>query len=261
MCIRLSTYEDSEEAKFLRKVYGGEIANTVFAILTPDAKTKLSRASRGPRFRGSGAMTEFLKETIASSYPEAPRARWSDPSLPEIKNLELALNVASCDYTPVILAVAKSGERLEELRSQLLKVAWDQQLAGQFAFASSSGGSELRAVQGIGDQEGLFVLAPDAYGLSAKILLKFDDVPSASEELLKIATDYEPGEKNHGSHVRMGVALGLKWNTEIPVTDMQFVRATERLWGEEYVHQPSKIQQSKTQAPKSTAKDAKKEEE
>ena len=189
---------------------------------------------------GSRAMTTWLKETIAEDYPAAKKARWSDPALPEIKSLDLALNVASCDYTPVIVAVSRSPERLASLRKELLNVAWDPKLAGQFAFASSVGGSEVKAVLDLEAREGLFVLQPDAYGLSARILYEFDDAKTAAERLMDIVKDYAPEPKNHGTHVRMGVALGMKWNTEIPVTDMQFVRATERLWGEKYVHQPPK---------------------
>ena len=41
VCIRLSTYEDAEEAEFLRSIYvgrSGDLENTVFAILSPDGK-------------------------------------------------------------------------------------------------------------------------------------------------------------------------------------------------------------------------------
>lgn len=185
-------------------------------------------------------MTSFLKETIDKSYPNARQARWSDPAIPTIKSLDLALNVASCDYTPVILAVARDEQRMDELQKELFEIAWNSKLAGQFAFAISTGGSELKSVLDVDQREGLFVLAPDAYGLSAKIVHEFEKAETEIEKLLQIARDYTPAAKNHGSHVRMGVAMGLKWNTEIPVTDMQFVRATERLWGEEYVHQPPK---------------------
>jgi hypothetical protein len=50
ICIRLLSYENKEEAAFLKTFNvgrNGDVENTVFCILSPDAKQRLSRASRG----------------------------------------------------------------------------------------------------------------------------------------------------------------------------------------------------------------------
>lgn len=49
--MRLATYENKEEGAFLESVFtgrSGKLENTVFALLEPDGKTRLSRAGRGP---------------------------------------------------------------------------------------------------------------------------------------------------------------------------------------------------------------------
>src|SRR4051812_12431801 len=52
VCVRLATYEDEEEGKFLKAFQvtrSGELENTVFTILAPDGKKQLARASRSAR--------------------------------------------------------------------------------------------------------------------------------------------------------------------------------------------------------------------
>ena len=51
VCIRLATYENQDEVDFMKALYvsyTGEIANTLFALLSPDGKTRLSEADRSP---------------------------------------------------------------------------------------------------------------------------------------------------------------------------------------------------------------------
>ena len=52
VCIRVATYEDAEEAKYLKQVFrsrSGELENTVFGMFDPGGR-KLVRTGRSPGF-------------------------------------------------------------------------------------------------------------------------------------------------------------------------------------------------------------------
>ena len=184
VCIRLSTYEDGEEAEFLRKVYGGEIANTVFAMLSPDAEQMLSRAGRGPRFRSAQAMADEMNSMVAKQYPSAPKQKGSDTTLPEVKNLELALNVAACDSLPLVVAIGENDSEVDQLRKQLLPIVWSHSLQGQFIVATAKTTDDLRAITKLPkDATGLFVLEPDAYGLMGRVISPFSVDQEGTEVL------------------------------------------------------------------------------
>ena len=49
VCVRLATYEDAVEGKLLEGIYrgrSGQLENTVFVMLAPDGKTRLSASGR-----------------------------------------------------------------------------------------------------------------------------------------------------------------------------------------------------------------------
>jgi len=235
--MRLATYEDAEEAKFLKKVYGrgGALENTVFAILDPNGKN-LTRASRGPRFRGGGSNMAKWMDDIAADYADATKKhRWSDTTLPELKSLDLALNVASCDGLPLMLVIGENDADRIELRKQMLPHAWNDQTAGQFIFASTTVDADLRAITGLpaDTKRGVYVVEPDTYGVNGKVLTKIDaGDDSAKSHLQDVLARFEAPVKNHRQHVRNGFELGLKWETAIPVTDRMGAAAAKRLWGE-----------------------------
>lgn len=238
VCMRLATYEDAEEAKFLKKVYGRgqSLENTVFAILDPNGNN-LTRGSRGPRYRGGGSgMAKALRQ-IAANYTDASnKHRWKDAKLPEVKSLDLALNVASCDGLPLMLAIGDNDADLQKLRKQLLPQAWNEHTAGQMIFASTTVDADLRAVKGLPRNKitrGVYILEPDTYGISGKVLAKVDlKGETANTEVREALAKFEAPVKNHRQHVRTGFALGLKWETAIPVTDRMGAAAAKRLWGE-----------------------------
>lgn len=240
VCIRLATYEDAEEAEFLRTIFTrrGDLENTVFAILTPDGKTEHVRSGRGPQFRSATQMAARMQHLISTGYQDAQERRWSDCKLPEVKSLELALNVASCDGLPVLVAIAKTDAQLDELREDLLKLAWNEGLAGQFVVATVSSSSDLRPIRGLDGRtlEGVYLLKPDPFGLSGQVLAKIDTSHESAEGQLTTAlSKFKPPVKNHRQHVQAGYQMGLRWETAIPVTDKQAVQASSRLWGKDFM--------------------------
>ena len=105
VCIRLATYEDKEEAAFLKSLWvgrSGEVENTLFTILSPDGKRTLVHPSRSPRheYEDAGAMAASLKR-IAGEHELRKDAGEKTPPLPLVANVRLALDVAACDGRPL----------------------------------------------------------------------------------------------------------------------------------------------------------------
>jgi len=237
VCIRLATYEDAKEAEFLKNVYlgrSGHMENTTFAILSPDGKRKLTSAGRGPfhAYRNAAQMAMGMKG-IASQHEGADKAALGDLQLPLMKNVELALNVASCDNLPVIITVADAAERRQELNRALLPSAWSESLAGQFVYVSVADKKLLKPITGVEIGEGILVVEPDQFGLSGAVLKQFApaDRGDLQVALPQIVASYPRPSKSHNSHVRLGIQLGIEWESEIPETDPQSIRAKQRARG------------------------------
>ena len=67
VCIRPTTYESAEEAKVLESFFSGrsgQLENTVFVMLAPDGKTKLTRSGRSPQhiFGDAERLAEFMDD-------------------------------------------------------------------------------------------------------------------------------------------------------------------------------------------------------
>lgn len=235
VCIRLSTYESQAEADFLKTIYvgrSGEMENTTFAILSPDGKKQLARAGRGPMhaFRGASDMARGLKK-IAAQYP-ARKKPLTDNTLPLLQTIDLGLNVASCDSLPVIITFAESDEDLEALNQSLVPLAWDKTLAGQYAFATTTNAKELKPISGLEADSAIAIVSPDEFGLSGKVLAQFKPGTSRAhirKEMISIASKYPRKSKDRRTHTTMGISMGIDWETAIPETDEQALRAEARM--------------------------------
>src|SRR5689334_16637520 len=111
VCVRLTTYENKDEANFLKAfkvTRSGELENTVFTILSPDGKRSLDRASRSARqtFGDSQRMASTM-ERIARDFETKKSAQGQLPELPRVTNVRLAVNVAACDNQPLVILFAR----------------------------------------------------------------------------------------------------------------------------------------------------------
>ena len=237
VCIRLATYEDEQEAAFMKSLYlgrSGQLENTTFAILSPDGKRKLTAAGRGPMhaYRGSSSLAAGMQR-IARQHTRANAAALSDSQLPMMKNLDLALNVAAADGLPLIVTVADDKEQHGQLSAKLIPLAWSEAFAGQFIYAAVFDGTELKPVTGA-KGSGNLVVDPGPFGLSGKVLARFG--ADASREkmtaaLQHVVANFPRTDKDHSSHVRLGLQLGIDWESVIPETDPMSLRAKERVRG------------------------------
>ncbi|MEO8495646.1 MAG: thioredoxin family protein [Planctomycetota bacterium] len=235
VCVRLATYEDQQEAEFMSRLFTtrtGVLENTTFGILSPDGKRKLVATGRGPNhaFRDATEMASKMN-LIALQHPGAKQARGTDQRLPRMNSIDIALNVAACDNLPVLVTFAESEQRLAEINDALLQTAWSEPLAGQFVYRSTSNKQELKPIPGVKAAEGILVVEPDQYGLSGKILCELPGNPTADQmaaELSQAVAAFSRRPPEYTSHIKLGIQLGIDWESAIPETDQQSIRAKER---------------------------------
>lgn len=235
VCIRLATYESKQEAEFLATIYkgrSGEIENTTFAILDPTGKQKLCRTGRGPHhaYRSARGMAAGMKE-IAAKYMKK-KTPIQHKQLPLAKSIDLGLNIASCDSLPMVVTFSAEPNALKTLNEKMLPVAWDQKVAGQFVYATTSVRKDLKPLTGLKDSTAIAIVQPDNFGLYGEVVAQFDATIAPEKlraELVRIAAGNKVVWKNRQAHTSMGIQLGIDWKTEIPETDQQSLRAKERI--------------------------------
>ncbi len=233
ICIRLATYEDKDEAEFLQTIFvgrDGELQNTVFAILSPDAKQFLCRTARSPNFafRTPASMAAAMRK-ISLEFPggREPRAY-----LPKMKNYRLALDVAACDGLPLIVAVVEESDQVVKMESQLAALAKDTNCGGRVQFVvtdiKDAGLSQLSGYDG---EPAIYLVKPGKFGIDGEVIKRFmSQVPPTElrREVAAFADQSLPLTKQHRQHVWAGRQQGIDWKTEIPVTDRMSLRAQQR---------------------------------
>jgi len=223
VCIRPLTYESAAEVPFLVSLFRGRsggLENTVFALLGPDAKTRLCRTGRGPRFAFASpeSMASGMKE-ILKKYPDT---RPFDRPLPLLPNVRLGLNVSSCDSTPLAIVYSPDPTTRTRLQQQLARLAWKPDHVGQVQYCVATRAQELKPLGGKAPRPGILVVQPGIYGDRGQ-LISAVDLAAQPDELANaidfglLASEFQA--KNMRFHVSRGQQLGVNWKTAIPVTD------------------------------------------
>lgn len=232
VCIRLATYEDQRESQFLKRLYvgrSGQMENTTFAVLSPNAKREIISAGRGPHraFRDANDMAQQMKRISArfgNDYHVGSQ-------LPMMKSVELALNVAASDNLPLIVLVNDKTHRFEDA---LLEIAWQTSYAGQFVFAQANQAADLRSIPKATYETGILFVEPDQFGVVGTTKASFVSLPTKTQLLRtmrQIVAEHPRKNKNHRNHTQLGIQLGMDWQTQIPVTDRQSIQAKKRARG------------------------------
>ena len=222
ICVRLATYENAAEAQFLKTVFigrSGELENTVFCILSPDGKRRLTRAGRSPShmFSGPEQMAATMNR-IAASYSNARQIK---PTYPGHSNVRLALNVAACDQQPLVIVRGTTSDEREACKNNLLKLAWGE-FRGQFAYVESKKDDELASLKGIDRNANIIVIEPDVYGQTGVVLSQLNASATQDEitDALSLALlSFQETAREAPSHIASGRRRGIFWKTQIPVTD------------------------------------------
>jgi len=218
----------------------GQLKNTTWAILSPDGKEKLTRAGRGP-FHESRNATDMARgmDQIAKQYKVSTDKVGSDTQLPLAESVEIGLNISAADNIPMVVVFAADQEKAESLQEQLLPLAWqDESIIGQFNYAKAADESELSMLTGIKEDQlqanSILIVEPGQFGLSGKVLQQLDAETSNQQlksALVEAIANCKRISKSHDSHVKLGIQLGIDWETEIPETDNEALSAKKRIRG------------------------------
>ena len=172
---------------------------------------------------------------IAADYQVADDTVNSDPTLPYIAKLDLAINVAAADQLPLVAVVSNDPEKTKELEAKLLPLAWSKTFAGQFDYVAANGGDDFKPVLGIeGDPKtinSILIIEPGKFGLTANVLAQLDADASAKQietALSSAITGMERPYRNHRAHVSKGIELGVEWETKTPITDPEAAEGIRR---------------------------------
>jgi len=245
VCIRLATYENQDEVDFMKTLYvsfTGEIANTMFALLSPDGKTRLSEADRSPaqvfggviqrRASQPGAaeqnkaaaarMVESM-EVISLAYPGKEGAAGGPQALPYLGDLRMAVNVAACDNQPLLVVYAEKLGELARLEKALQPIAWSKEIIGRTLYVPASDAAEYtRYIKGGKPLAGYALVAPEPYGRHATPLLAIDGETkpeSVRQQLIAALALYNPPPKDFEKHEAEGLKAGIQWKPKTPITD------------------------------------------
>lgn len=225
VCIRLATYEDRAEAEVLKTMLrtpSGELENTVFALLTPDATRYLAPPGRSPDWAFPSAREMAVGMTRISGQYAAEAAPLSGAALPVLSTLRLALDVAACDSQPLVAVLGRDAAEAKRLEGRLAPLAWGSGIMGRCAFTTVSVAGDLKPVQGVTIKSGYVVLAPDRFGLHGTVLAQIE--AGAEETRLRSGIQgaldrYQPQAKEHFLHMQDGFRRDIYWDTAIPATD------------------------------------------
>lgn len=179
----------------------GQLENTVFALLSPDASQLLAPSGRDPGRLYSDASTMAASlNSLAQGYP-GHQARQNE--LPLMADFRLGLNVAACDGLPLVVVTSAAAE------TRLAPAAWSAQNLGRAVYVKE-------ALQDYPD--GAYLMVPDTFGLSVTRMIPLAADITAAQLSQQLAPWKEP-PKDDRTHIQQGRAQGIRWETKIPVTD------------------------------------------
>ena len=122
-------------------------------------------------------MAEGMKK-IAADYKVADGTVFSDPTLPYIAKLDLAINVSAADQLPLVVVLGNDPAKKQQLEAKLLPLAWSNTFAGQFDYVAADGADDFKPLIGIeGDLEelnALLIIEPGKFGLTGEVLAQLD---------------------------------------------------------------------------------------
>ena len=169
-----------------------------------------------------GTAEEFAR--ALREIAEEQRTALDQPieALPELPDLRIALDVATADLRPLVVAYANDTEELARLRELLQAPAWSESLVGRLRYVVLEGEDALAGFEDMKLSPGVSVVQAEAYGRGGEILAHAGTGTNAAELAKLLATGLEKFDaksKNVRAHIRDGARAGIEWETAIPVTD------------------------------------------
>lgn len=219
MCVRLDSYESEEHKEWVRRFLDGSFENSVFCILAPDGQEWLTNSGRGPEhvLGRSTSRTVAAMARIADRYET--RGDPAEALVEDFHSVRQALNVASADQRPLVLAAGSESE-IQEARSALRPVFNHADVVGRFHFDFDAGSEWRAAVDGAAFAGGLHIVRPGEFGLKGATMavLPLDsDADRIRRALEEASEEYArtTAKKVYSRHVEKGRRQGVRFESAV----------------------------------------------
>ena len=223
VCARLITFEDSEEARLMRRLYGGRrLVNTMFTIMDPRGKRALVRAGRSPRMAFDDAVEMATKmRAVAKRYPGRKKLDAADLGLPILEDVRIALNVTECDAQQLVV-LRGDDQQIKKMRQKLVALSWSEQLIGRFLYAVADDNTDWKSLKGAdkGSKAGVMIVRTEQYGLTGEVVSAAKasaTVTELQEMLLAAVASHRPKAVDTRRLRRKGIRDRVQWKAEIPL--------------------------------------------
>ncbi|MFT4513928.1 MAG: hypothetical protein ACI89X_002363 [Planctomycetota bacterium] len=224
VCARLITFEDSDEAKLMNRLFGGgRLVNTVFTIMDPKGKSALVRAGRSPKmaFDDAAAMANKMA-AVAMRFPGRKKVVAQDLGLPVLEDVRIALNVTECDAQMLVI-LRGDDKQVKVMRRKLTELSWSGKLIGRFLYAVADDKTDWQALKNAdkAPKAGVLIARSDEYGLTGEIVASAKASVTAEkleELLLAVAAKHNPKAVDTRRLRRQGIRNGVQWQVELPTS-------------------------------------------
>ncbi len=142
-------------------------------------------------------------------------------ALPIALNAKVGLIVAAADNQPLILVLASTPDRQQELERKVAALAWSKTFTGRFVYATASSMNELPNIKGSSITDGVVMIEPDIFGAGGKVVAEVPvDQPDEqiADAMRKTAQNFVPIEKSRRELPALGLNAGIFYETGIPVS-------------------------------------------
>ncbi len=199
---------------------GGELRNTTFALLDPSGEKALVRTGRSPQmvYKNIDSFAVNLA-SLANKFESEVGIK----SLPLIPSLRLGLNIAACDGLPLVVIINNESGKWKKVFSSLVKLSQTDSLSGQAHYVLLKDTKEIENLKDYKSDNFVYVLKPDNFGITGRVVAAFRDKEALSLVALRAAFDTARIPKKALSdsrqHVRQGRRKGITWESQMPRAD------------------------------------------
>ena len=199
---------------------GGELRNTTFALLDPSGEKALAKTGRSPQmvYKNIDSFAVDLA-SLANEF----ESEVGTMSLPLMPSLRLGLNIAACDGLPLVVIINDESRKWEKVFSSLVELSQTDSLSGQAHYVLLKDTKEIESLKGYKPDNFVYVLKPDSFGITGRVVAAFRDKETLSLVALGASFDTARMPKKTLSdsrqHVREGRRKGIAWESQMPRAD------------------------------------------
>jgi len=168
-----------------------------------------------------GNVDSFAADLVAQAHKFQPKVGLK--ALPIIPNLRLGLNISACDGLPLVVINQKESRKGKKLFSSLEKLSQTDSFSGQAHYVFLEDIKEIEDLKGYKPGNSVYVLEPDSFGVTGRIVASFLDEKPISLVALGAAFDAARTPKKNlddsRQHVRQGRRNGIYWESQEPRAD------------------------------------------